>query len=133
MLYGSFVVYLLLLLIGSVIKGEPKVEQKEIVYFGHKLILACDGKCEKAWGINSRPKEKLDANNPDDYCFLADNELGDAPEDPGTYEGDHAKPIAGEPKLNKWCCRECERSEMVKPGEEIVLKDFSKRSYNIPI
>ena len=61
--------------------------QKLITYCGRKAILACDGKCEKAWGVSSRPKIQLSEIDEDDYCFLADDELGIAPEDPLTYEG----------------------------------------------
>jgi len=105
--------------------------QKEITYFGQKMIIACDEKCNKAWGINSRPRIQLDENNNDDYAFLSDDELGIAPIDPETYEGDCAKPVDNIEKLNKWCCRECERCKISKPNELIVLKDFTKRVYNI--
>jgi len=66
--------------------------KKEITWFGRKVILACDEKCNKAWGINCRPE------NPANY--LSDDELEEAPIDPGTYEGGHAKPCPGEEKGN---------------------------------
>ena len=78
-----------------------------ITAYGKPMLLACDGVCEKAWGINSREKRML-SDNPDNYESLADGELGNAPEDPGTYEGGHAKPT--DRRHNKWCFRECERS-----------------------
>lgn len=109
--------------------------EKEIVYCGQKARVACDGKCEKAWGINTRPKVQLDEKNVDDYVYLSDDELGLAPVDPGTYEDGHAKPKNDEEKMNKWCCRACERCKMNKLGEfnkAIILDDFSKRVYNIP-
>lgn len=111
--------------------------QKEIIYFGQKAIIACDEKCNKAWGINNRPRIQLDENNEDDYVWLADNELGEAPDDPGIYEGFEmcGKPQSKEERLNKWCCRECERHFINKPGEydkPIVLRNFSERIYNIP-
>ncbi|KEI83980.1 hypothetical protein N493_18890 (plasmid) [Clostridium botulinum B2 433] len=109
--------------------------EKEIIYFGQKTKIACDGKCEKAWGINSRPKVQLDKNNEDDYAYLSDDELGVAPVDLGTYEGGYAKPVNDKDKLNKWCCRECERCCMSKPNKSdkpIMLEDFSVRVYNIP-
>ncbi len=106
--------------------------QKEIIYAGRTLIAACDGLCTKAWGVDSRPEIELDKNNPDDYAYLADNELGEAPVNPGTYEGPSAKPLSDEPKFNKWCVRQCERCDTFSPNEEIVLPDFSKRKYNIP-
>lgn len=108
---------------------------KDIIYFGQKAKITCDEKCEKAWGINSRPKVQLDEKNEDDYAYLSDNELGIAPVNPGTYESGHAKPVNEEERMNKWCCRECERCYMSKPNQfdkPIVLKDFSKRVYNIP-
>lgn len=108
--------------------------KKEILYFGQKAIIACDERCEKAWGINSRPSINLDKDDDDDVVILSDEELGLAPEDPGTYEGGHAKPIYKEDRLNKWCCRECERCYLSAPNEHdlpVKLKDFSKRIYNI--
>ena len=82
---------------------------KQIIYFGHPRTLICDAKCEKAWGINGRPRHQL-SKDEDDYELLADHELGEAPADPGTYEGGHAKPQQRGERMNKWCCRECERS-----------------------
>lgn len=82
----------------------------EIVYFGRRETVSCDGRCEKAWGINSRPRVQL-SDDPDDYVFVGDGELGDAPDDPGTSEGFHKKP--NRPTThNKWCVRECERSTL---------------------
>jgi hypothetical protein len=102
-----------------------------IKYFGHELILICDGKCNKAWGHNSRPKRQL-SENEDDYVYLADSELGEAPDDPGTYEGGHGKPtMSTHGYLNRWCCRECERSKMVKYVEEFELKNFSDPEPNL--
>ena len=105
---------------------------KRIVYFGQERILGCDAQCGKAWGINCRPRVQLSATDEDDYAFLADGELGEAPADPGTAEGGHRKPRRRGERLNKWCCRECERSQMVKPGEDFELPDFTRRVYNIP-
>jgi len=107
------------------------MKTKNIVYFGNKAVIACDEKCEKAWGINSRKTIQLDENNEDDYAYLSDDELDIAPVDPGTYEGGYAKPENDEEKLNKWCCRECERCCMGGPDELIIFPDFSKRIYNI--
>ncbi len=108
---------------------------KEIVYFGQAATVACDAKCEKAWGINSRPKHYLvgEDKDPDDYEFLADHELAKAPKDPGTYEGGDAKPRNDVGRMNKWCVRECERcwiSKAGKPNETPRLPDFSKRLSN---
>ena len=110
---------------------------KAINYFGQHCILACDNKCDKAWGRNGRERvylgdldENGDIANPDDYGYLGDGELGTAPEDPGTYEGGEGKPLAGAP-MNKWCTRECERSTIVRIKETPVLYDFSDRLYNM--
>ena len=90
---------------------------KSIIYFENKCILICDGKCNKAWGMNNR-KEK------DSGEYYKDNELKTAPVNPGTYEGGHAKPKDNEQILNKWCCRECEISKMVKDNEDFELPIF---------
>jgi len=106
--------------------------QKVITYFGRKMILFCDGKCEKAWGASSRPKIQLSETDENDYCYLADDELGIAPEDPGTYEGldMEGKPTCDGGEMNRWCARECERSSINDLLGEIEIKDFSKRRYN---
>lgn len=107
---------------------------KAIRFASGLVVLACDGNCEKAWGINSRPRESL-SPDPDDYELLADGELGAAPADPGTYEGGAAKPDpgSGADRQNKWCSRECERSRLLGPGgEELELPDFSRRVRNKP-
>lgn len=106
---------------------------KSIVYFGQPATHACDGKCGKAWGINNRPSVLVGKpDDVDDYAFLADGELGDAPADPGTYEGGHAKPLnaTGPEHINKWCVRECERHWFGKPDAPPELPDFSVRFYN---
>lgn len=111
----------------------PLLLVKDIVFFGRPAVLACDGNCRKAWGINGRPRVRL-SDDPDDYAFRSDGELGAAPADPGTYEGGHAKPDpdGGPDRQNKWCARECERSELLEPGASVVLKDFSRRVRNRP-
>ena len=104
---------------------------KTVLYFGQPSCLCCDGICAKAWGINNRPREQL-SDNEVDYAYLADSELGEAPADPGTYEGGFAKPVEPHERLNKWCARECERSDM-HPINVLVTTtpDFSKRRYNM--
>ena len=109
--------------------------KKEITSFEEKIIIACDENCEKAWGINARPKVQLDESNSDDYYFLADEELGIAPKEPGTYEGGHGKPKSKNGRLNKWCFRECERCYISNSGNsayEHEKSNFTKRVYNIP-
>ena len=75
-----------------------------VTYFGQPLAVMCDGRCDKAWGKTQRP-----LRDEENWCY--DDELGIAPEDPGTYEGGEGKPFAGSgTKLSsKWCIRECER------------------------
>lgn len=135
---------------------------KTIQYFGAPHVMACDGRCDKAWGINLRPGVYFDANGAavsqkkcndegsniihegqeppdyDDYAFLADNEVGTAPARPQTWEGGDGKPAAvtltNSAYMNKWCARQCERSVIVSPGEPINLPftDPNARQYNIP-
>lgn len=110
--------------------------EKLITFCGQKAKVACDGRCDKAWGLNKRPRVLLgDGSDPDDSAWLADDEIGTAPTDSGIYEGGCAKPIdaTGPEHMNKWCVRECERGEMSEPGkwnEPLELRDFSRRYYN---
>jgi hypothetical protein len=108
---------------------------KNVLFINEPILVACDANCGKAWGINNRPRVQL-SDDEDDYEYLADGELGEAPADPGTYEGGHAKPRRPEDRLNKWCVRECERSRMADAGPgvlgEIRLSDFSVRLRNKP-
>lgn len=106
---------------------------KSILYMGKPVIVACDADCVHAWGIHSRPRVQL-SDNPDDYEFLADYELEDAPIDPGTYEGNDAKPRTPAQRLNRWCVRECERCVWMRPDKEGIQesRDFSRRLRNIP-
>ena len=103
--------------------------EKEILFFGKLQVIACDGKCEKAWGINRRPRVQFSEEDVDDFAYLADDELGEAPQDPGTYEGGYAKPSSPEQFPNKWCARERERSFF---SQEQRVPDFSRRLYNDP-
>lgn len=107
---------------------------RQITYFGQQAVVVCDAKCGKAWGFRNRPRVEF-GDDPDDIAYLADDELGDAPADPGDYEGGHAKPTRPDERLNKWCVRACERLEMSKPGkanETIAARDFSRRVFNQP-
>lgn len=123
---------------------------KTILFFGKSKALVCDGRCDKAWGINNRPRlyfqeslivaralapEEL-PRDPDDIVYLSDAALGAAPEDPGTYEGDDGKPSAvpltDPSRMNKWCARECERSALLEPGEALVSPDLAHPKPNIP-
>ena len=78
---------------------------------------------------------EYDENEPDDYSYIPDYALGRAPTHPGTWEGDQGKPLHPSERLNKWCVRECERSEKVPIGDtliEIQLPDFNRPIYNMP-
>ena len=132
--------------------------ERKFNYCGQPAKFACDQQCDKAWGINNRPrvfeddpkkrayginatdshsdsnwptaKEQGEFDTEKGYEYFADQELGDAPENPGTWEGSDAKPTCEEEKMNKWCVRECERCTISNPGEshlELELQDFNKR------
>lgn len=107
------------------------VIHRRIQAYGHAAVVACDARCDKAWGINHRPRLLL-SDDEDDYVWLADGELGDAPLDPGTYEGGHHKPRKESERLNKWCFRECERSASATTPDDVSLHDFTQRLYNMP-
>jgi len=113
---------------------------KQILGYGQQLTMACDGRCDKAWGHNGRPKTML-SEDLDDYVYLADDKLGTAPgpgETVGLSEGGHMKPSAvpltdqDGAQMNKWCFRECERSDSFKQGEEVKLPDLMNPRPNIP-
>lgn len=125
---------------------------RAIVYCGQNGLLACDGRCDKAWGKSQRPRlyyqeptgepralrEGEEPRDDDDYVYASDDVLGTAPRDPGTAEGDEGKP-SGEPltqadahRMNKWCARECERASLSRPNTTIVnLKNLRKPVPNI--
>jgi hypothetical protein len=118
-----------------------KLIQREIQYFGSRCLLACDGRCDKAFGINGRPRHMFVPEDiePDDYVYLGDDHVGVAP-DPGKTatisEGDEMKPSAvphsDASLLNKWCARECERSTIVKVGEPVELPNMQDPEPNMP-
>lgn len=104
-----------------------------IKYFGQPADVDCDQKCNKAWGINNRPRVQL-GQDEDDYEWLSDGELGQAPIDPGTYEGSDAKPLFPDEFPNRWCVRECERcvrTPYKNPDAHLILRDFTVRIRNI--
>jgi hypothetical protein len=103
---------------------------KVVAAYGRMLTLTCDNNCEKAFGIRERPYIQLDGNV-DNIAWLSDDEVGIAPIDPGTDEGGHRKPTCEKEKLNKWCFRQCERCSEFNQGEEVIVKSFDKRVYNI--
>lgn len=108
--------------------------EKIIDYLEQKCKVACDEKCNKAFGITTRTSFQLSEDN-DDYYWLPDKKMGEAPVDPGTMEGDDRKPVNKQDIPNKWCIRQCERSSMSKPEQSdlpLKLKDFSKKIYNQP-
>jgi hypothetical protein len=108
--------------------------EKNITYCGMSAKVGCDDKCNKAWGIMLRPKVQL-SDDDDDVVYLGDDELGEAPKHPKTWEGGDAKPTCDSEKMNKWCVRQCERCVMTeygKPDEPLKIKDWSKNVYNQP-
>ena len=105
-----------------------------IIYAGQPMKVVCDRNCAKAWGIQCRPEVQL-SDDPDDYAFLADGELGEAPIEPGTYEGGEAKPLSPYEFPNKWCVRECERCAKSLPREQnepLKALQYDGRVYNMP-
>lgn len=113
---------------------ESVMNEAVITYCGQQAKVVCDRQCNKAWGINTRPRVQL-SDDEDDYAFLADGELGDAPIDPGTYEGQDGKPESPNEFPNRWCVRECERSSMSEPGKwkfPLPVRTFDERRPNIP-
>ena len=107
--------------------------EKIITYFGLPAKVCCDGNCKKAWGISNRPRVQL-SENEDDYEYLADGELDDAPQNPGTYEGGEGKPLTASCFPTKWCVRECERCNMSDVGdfaEPLEVRSFEIRRRNI--
>lgn len=113
---------------------DKSINESIITFCGQTAKVNCDRKCHKAWGMHSRPKIKL-SRNIDDFAYLADDELPEAPKDPGTYEGGEGKPKSPNDFPNKWCTRECERCNISKPNEwfrELEVKSFDKKIYNIP-
>lgn len=109
------------------------INETIVQYFGQPMRVKCDRQCGKAWGFNSRPSIQL-SEDIDDIAWLADGELGEAPADPGTYEGGQGKPTTPDVFPTKWCVRECERCESSEYGEAdkpLELKDWSQRQYNI--
>jgi hypothetical protein len=108
--------------------------EKIITYWGQKAKVTCDENCNKAFGRTQRPTVQL-SDDEDDFAYLADNEVPDAPINPGTYEGGDAKPVDKIGIPNKWCVRECERCAISHPGEynlPLSPENFDKRVYNIP-
>lgn len=108
--------------------GKPLAEQDGLLTreLSGGRILACDGKCHKAFSFDSRPRVQVGPeSDPNDFAYLADDEVGEAPPDNG-------RPQAPEQRLGRWCYRECERSVIVQVGEPVALPDFSRRRYNIP-
>ncbi len=111
---------------------EVSVVISEGVLFGHPCLITCDGLCHKAWGNDDRPRNQL-SECEDDWEYLADEELPDAPVTPSDSAGDDVKPISIPPgfRHNRWCVRECERSSISLPGELITLPDLGKRLRNL--
>jgi hypothetical protein len=102
----------------------------EIQWFGRRCLAICDRNCDKAYGLNGdRPQISL-SEDADDVAWLADNEVGPSPES-GTWEGGHGKPDHPD-RHNKWCVRECERSEVIEVGQLIECKNWKTRIYNQP-
>ncbi len=111
---------------------QPLFIIKLVRYFDQPIAVACDIKCHKAWGINSRPRVTFGTADDNDFAYVPDDELDIAPADPGTYEGGHSKPRTPEQRMNKWCVRECERCISVDMGELATYVGLDRLRYNQP-
>ena len=112
--------------------------QKQVRFFGEQVVLACDGRCDKAWGINGRARVLLSTKD-DDHVLVPDSALGAAPppgQTVGVAEGNDCKPSAvpltDGGRMNKWCARECERGGIYKLSEPLSLRDLENPRTNIP-
>jgi hypothetical protein len=110
------------------------VFQRRILFCGRAQVLACDGRCGKAWGINGRPRHYFvdEEADSDDYVWFTDDELGRAPlpgHTVGVSEGGDCKPYGDHLRdvecMNRWCARECERSVMVDIDDDVRLPDMN--------
>ena len=90
------------------------------LFCGMPALLVCDGDCKKAWGSTERPVV--------DGAFAFDDDLGEAPDDPGTREGDDRKPSYPPDGHNRWCWRECERAKISEPGQNHVIGHSFRRA-----
>ena len=126
--------------------------RKDGLFYSKYTVMACDGRCDKAWGLNGRPQLYfMEEGKPpralepgerpvddDDHVYVRDSELGTAPgpgHTVGVSEGGHLKPSAvpleDGRQMNKWCLRECERSETYEDDEPIVLRDLEHPTPNM--
>jgi hypothetical protein len=109
--------------------------EKIITFFGKRMKVGCDGKCNKAWGKAKRPKQTLNPSDPDDFSWLADSEIAEqAPADPGSRESGDSKPVSQDNLLNSWCVMQCERCVKNERQLETPLNliTFDKRVYSKP-
>lgn len=121
---------------GAATTASPARRLEKFVSFaGAPMRVACDGVCSKAWGIDLRPSVQTgDGVTFDGVAWLADGELGEAPADPGTREGDQGKPtrVTDPAVMNRWCVRQCERcvgTPYGAPDAPLTLRDFSQRAW----
>jgi hypothetical protein len=107
------------------------MNEKIVQYFAQPMKVGCDEKCNKAWGWANRPSEENEDGEV--IYWFSDSDLGDAPVNPGTYEGRDAKPLSPKEFPNRWCVRQCERCTRSKFGESdkpLVYDDWNKPVYN---
>src|SRR5690242_4071466 len=96
-------------------KTIPLTDGSHLILFcGQAARVNCDRNCAKAWGRSIR-RTRGSADDNEDGEYLADSELGYAPANPGTSEGEDCKPESATEFPNKWCVRECERCAMSAP------------------
>lgn len=111
--------------------------QKDVRFFGKVVTLTCDGRCDKAWGINSRRKKFFvpEKEDLDDFVYLGDDELGKA-RLPMTSEDSDMRPsnapVTDGQVMNKWCARECERCRMQDPDTLLMIPNMKTPVPNKP-
>lgn len=104
----------------------------EIRWFDKQCLVVCDRRCDKAWGHNGHRPAISESDDADNIVWLADTEVGIAPIESQVLEGGDGKPTEPPAQHNKWCVRECERSNVVRRNEIITCLDWSKRVFNQP-
>ena len=106
---------------------------KRTTVHGSEVVIACDAKCTKAWGLQKRPSRVVDESKPDDIVWLGDGELKQAPSDPKTTVNGYGKPLKPEHRMNQWCVSECERSMFVSPNETKETHNWRRRTRNMKL
>ena len=112
---------------------------RPMLFCGREIVLACDGRCDLAWGMERRRRRMLSAGDPDDFVYLGDGhpDVGSPPppRELGCEGGDF-KPSAvqltdGSDKMNRWCARQCERSVGIEPRLPNLVSPVRNKPMNV--